>query len=126
METENYVESYESEGVTYYFERLRNNSVKVTDIEVKPGVKTVHFDSIGTNSIVNINIQNDNSFPDVETLCIGKDVNLINIFNKLFPNVKHVKSKSLFLKITQVCFCIWIIHMMDYGLLIPFVKLRMK
>lgn len=105
METENYVESYESEGVTYYFERLGNNRVKVTDIEVKSGVKAVHFDSIGTNSIVNINIQNDASFPDVETLCIGKDVNLINIFNKLFPNVKHVKSKSHYFKNNTSMLC---------------------
>ena len=63
---------------------------RIIDMDVKPGVKRVE---------VNCNVHmkhTKKSFPDVEELMIGPDVDEICIPNTLFPNIQMVYSRSLF------------------------------
>lgn len=63
---------------------------RIIDMDVKPGVKRVE---------VNCNVHmkhTKKSFPDVEELMIGPDVDEICIPNTLFPNIQMVYSRSIF------------------------------
>lgn len=84
---------FKSNGATYY---LKKNVV--TDIDVEPGIKTVYLlDEFGdqcTDVGCEFNIKKNKSFPDVEELVISENVFDIFIPNMLFPNVRHVTSKS--------------------------------
>lgn len=63
---------------------------RIIDMDVKPGVKRVE---------VNCNVRmkhTKKSFPDVEELMIGPDVDEICIPNTLFPNIQMVYSRSIF------------------------------
>lgn len=85
---------FKSNGVTYY---LKKNVV--VDIDVEPGIKTVYLlDEFGDQCSdvgCEFNIKKTNkSFPDVKELVISENVFDIFIPNMLFPNVRHVASKS--------------------------------
>lgn len=63
---------------------------RIINMDVKPGVKRVE---------VNCNVHmkhTKKSFPDVEELMIGPDVDEICIPNTLFPNIQMVYSRSIF------------------------------
>lgn len=63
---------------------------RVIDMDVNPGVKRVEIDC-------NVHMKHTKkSFPDVEELMIGPDVDEICIPNTLFPNVQMVYSDSIF------------------------------
>lgn len=63
---------------------------RIIDMDVKPGVKRVEFN-------YNVHMKHTKkSFPDVEELMIGPDVDEICIPNTLFPNVQMVYSQSIF------------------------------
>ena len=62
----------------------------IIDMDVKHGIKRVEIDC-------NVYMQHTKkSFPDVEELMIGPDVDEICIPNTLFPNVQMVYSDSIF------------------------------
>lgn len=62
----------------------------IIDMDVKHGIKKVEIDC-------NVYMQHTKkSFPDVEELMIGPDVDEICIPNTLFPNVQMVYSDSIF------------------------------
>ena len=63
---------------------------RIIDMDIKPGVKRVEVD-------YNVHMKHTKkSFPDVEELMIGPDVDEICIPNTLFPNVQMVYSRSIF------------------------------
>lgn len=62
---------------------------KAIDMNVKPGVKTVHI-------CYNLSMrETEKNFPDVTILKIGEGVEEIDIPNTLFPNVRQVRSKGI-------------------------------
>lgn len=82
----------ELNGVVYYIDTTTDT---IVDIDVAPGVKTVCFTkTILDRDVRYIKIKSEKSFPDVETLFIGRYVSDLNISNELFPNIKHVTSRS--------------------------------
>lgn len=63
---------------------------RVIDMDINPGIKRVEIDC-------NVHMKHTKkSFPDVEELMIGPDVDEICIPNTLFPNVQMVYSRSIF------------------------------
>lgn len=81
-------------NITYFTSKTYSGGVQVNDILVEPGVKKVNFDNVDGCNIEGICITSDNSYPDVEELFFGESVKTVIIDNHLFPNVKHISSKS--------------------------------
>lgn len=59
------------------------------DIDIKSGVKSV---TLYANGIELRNVKK--TFPDVQTLVLGPNVEFVHISNKMFPNVRMIKSFS--------------------------------
>lgn len=66
------------------------NGVVCTDINMKDTVKQLCFQHMA----IDIDRGNKKVFPNVEEIYIGPEVAIICIPNRMFPNVKHVKSDS--------------------------------
>lgn len=66
------------------------NGVACTDINIKDTVKQLCFQHM----VIDINRDNKKVFPSVEEICISPEVVNICIPNRMFPNVKNVKSNS--------------------------------
>lgn len=83
-------ESLESNGVTFYFVRNKNNDrAKIcNDIDIEAGTEevTFEFDKIGTYELMD----NKKVFPEVKILNIKKWGRNLRIPNSMFPNVTKV------------------------------------
>lgn len=79
------------EGVTLWYE-----DDFCVDIDVEPGVESVFLNDIEEDGPGEFCFDNEDkkSFPDVKELHIGKNVGYINLDNRMFPNVRHVKSDN--------------------------------
>ena len=66
------------------------NGVVCTDINIKDTVKQLCFQHM----VIDIDRDNKKVFPSVEEICISPEVVNICIPNRMFPNVKNVKSNS--------------------------------
>lgn len=66
------------------------NGVVCTDISMKDTVRQLCFQHMA----IDIDRGNKKVFPNVEEIYIGPKVAIICISNRMFPNVKHVKSDS--------------------------------
>ena len=80
---------------SYHWETVNDvdfftNGVTCTDINVKDTVKQLCFQHM----VIDIDRDNKKVFPSVEEICISPEVVNICIPNRMFPNVKNVKSNS--------------------------------
>ena len=80
---------------SYHWETVNDvdfftNGVTCTDINVKDTVRQLCFQHM----VIDIDRDNKKVFPSVEEICISPEVVNICIPNRMFPNVKNVKSNS--------------------------------
>lgn len=80
---------------SYHWETVNDvdfftNGVVCTDINIKDTVKQLCFQHM----VIDIDRDNKKVFPSVEEICISPEVVNICIPNRMFPNVKNVKSNS--------------------------------
>lgn len=75
------------DGVSFY----GMTPLRITDLDIEPGVKEFRFIGGANYDILR---SNKKSFPEIETICIEKDIDSIIISNSLFPNVKQVISEN--------------------------------
>lgn len=80
---------------SYHWETVNDvdfftNGVVCTDINIKDTVKQLCFQHM----VIDIDRDNKKIFPSVEEICISPEVVNICIPNRMFPNVKNVKSNS--------------------------------
>lgn len=80
---------------SYYWETVNDvdfftNGVTCTDINVRDTVSQLCFQHM----VIDIDRDNKKVFPSVEEICISPEVVNICIPNRMFPNVKNVKSNS--------------------------------
>lgn len=92
----NYIEGVET-GVYFHQRGVKDRfgTIIIDNIHVEPGIKTV---TLFVPECKEVKFELDNvfkQFPDVETLNISRNVFNITMSNFMFPNVKHIKSKSL-------------------------------
>ncbi len=86
------------DGVALYYVQNDDGTNKYIDIDVEDDVKSVSF--IGIPSINGLEIASvelfdiKKVFPSVKSILIGKDIENININNKMFPNVRCVNSNN--------------------------------
>ena len=86
------------DGVALYYVQNDDGTNKYIDIDVEDNVKSVSF--IGIPSINGLEIASvelfdiKKVFPSVKSILIGKDIENINISNKMFPNVRHINSSN--------------------------------
>lgn len=86
------------DGVALYYVQNDDGTNKYIDIDVEDNVKSVSF--IGIPSINGLEIASvelfdiKKVFPSVKSILIGKDIENININNKMFPNVRCVNSNN--------------------------------
>lgn len=86
------------DGVALYYVQNDDGTNKYIDIDVEDDVKSVSF--IGIPSINGLEIASvelfdiKKVFPSVKSILIGKDIEDINISNKMFPNVRHINSSN--------------------------------
>lgn len=89
----------EHDGVRLYYSNLMRGP-SISDIDVKPGVKTVEFQSseeiMNSYDSVNVSLTKiEKVFPDVQEIIISSSIDSIfEIKNEMFPNVKRVISKN--------------------------------
>lgn len=80
-------------GVSLYFD----NDTCI-DIDVEPGIETVFF--CGPEAAISLLSRTvslrgiSKVFPDVKTIVVGEDIELIDISNYMFPNVRNIDSQS--------------------------------
>ena len=80
---------------SYYWETVNDvdfftNGVTCTDINVRDTVSQLCFQHM----VIDIDRDNKKVFPSIEEICISPEVVNICIPNRMFPNVKNVKSNS--------------------------------
>lgn len=86
------------DGVALYYVQNDDGTNKYIDIDVEDNVKSVSF--IGIPSINGLEIASvelfdiKKVFPSVKSILIGKDIENINISNKMFPNVRYINSSN--------------------------------
>lgn len=82
------------EGVTFYTDSFNG---KVYDVDIDQNVTELHLSGNGEHNYVIkeiLMLGNEKRFPKIERIYIGKNVTLIRILNRMFPNVKEIVSDS--------------------------------
>lgn len=86
------------DGVSLYYIQNDDGTNKYIDIDVEDDVKSVSFigvpsiDCFKSASVELLGVKKE--FPNIKSITIGKDIEDINISNKMFPNVRCVNSNN--------------------------------
>ena len=86
------------DGVALYYIQNDDGTNKYIDIDVEDDVKAVSFigipfiDCFKSASVELLDVKK--VFPNIKSITIGKDIEDINISNKMFPNVRCVNSSN--------------------------------
>lgn len=101
------------DGVALYYIQNDDGTNKYIDIDVEDDVESISFvgipfiDCFKSASVELLNVKK--VFPNIKSITIGKDIENINISNKMFPNVRRInsnndkyKSGNMLVKIVQL------------------------
>lgn len=86
------------DGVSLYYVQNDDGTNKYIDIDVEDNVKSVSFigipfiDCFKSASVELLDVKK--VFPNIKSIAIGKDIEDINVSNKMFPNVRCVNSTN--------------------------------